>query len=298
MTEKSYFWYDDAAGDALAYAPYTNDEISDVMRQAFQFDRTYTLPSINYPFPTAPREPFTVRLSPQTGSVVVEEGVALIDGKVYFHRSPKALDCSTSGAGYYRIVLRKTFPAIVDDLPTGNTVKAEVLYSANWDSGNPEPTRTDDEVWEVTIAVIYNDGTSLYFYPDTSKGFWDRSYYASGVSTEYGNRVMPEACINIPARRGGSATNWGTAGDTKYVCPLARIEVGSVTIDASPKAHTFAEAFAYTPIVVLTPWDADGSTWSGNNFCISALSTTGFSIRFDDRTGLSYVHYVAIGPIF
>jgi len=297
MTETSYFWAGTTDGDA-SIAPYTNDEISDVFRQLFQFDPTYTLPSIDYPFDNfdLPPEykPFHIRLSQVSKGAIVYAGVALIDGKVYFNRSRKTFNCSQEG--YYRIVLRKVFPAIVDDLPTGQTIKAVALYSQNWIDGTPLPTRTDGQTWEVTIAVIRNDAGTLSFYP-TTKSHISKSYIASGISTEYGYRIMPEANICIPARRGGSATNWGTAGLNAYACAQSRIEVGSVEIAANPQAHVFAEAFPYTPVVVLTPYDSDGSTWSGNNLCISALSAAGFSIRFDNEAGLSHVHYLAIGPV-
>lgn len=295
MTETSYFWAGTTVGDAINLAPYTNDEISDVMRQAFQFDRDYTLPSFNYVFnpEVNPRKPLTIRISEQTQSIVLEPGVALVDGKIYFITLPKAFACNVDG--YYRLVLRKTFPAIVDDLPTGQTVRAEMLYA---EKARPEPTRTDDQTWEVTIATFLN-ASGVITFDDDGYNYWRVSNYASGVTTEDNNRVFPEACINIPARLGGSATNWGTAGTTKYVVPVSRIEVGSVTIDANPKAHTFAEAFPYTPIVILTPHERGvASNWAGNNFCISALSAAGFSIRFDDRTNLEYVEYMAIGPIF
>lgn len=291
MAEVSYFWEGTTDGDA-SEAPYTNDEISDVMRQAFQFDRVYTLPTLFYPIPGAVNSPFSVTINETQNTVTVETGAAIIDGKVYIIQNPKTF--SVSSDGYYTIVLRKAFPAIEDGKAIGQTVRAEMLWSA---SSPVAPTQTDGEVWEVTIAYLYNDGTNITFYSTASKPYWNASYDSYPTESGTGLRIFPETCLSVAGRQGGSSTNWGTGGDDDYAAVQCRIEVGSVEIDANPKAHTFAEEFAYTPVVHITPHDSDGSTWSGNNLCISALSTTGFSVRFDDRTGLSYVHYMAIGPV-
>jgi Trk-type K+ transport system membrane component len=80
------------------------------------------------------------------------------------------------------------------------------------------------------------------------------------------------------------------------MCGQSRIEVGAFAMSANPQAFTFAEPFAGKPIVIITPWYS-GTPWAGNNLCISAIATTGFSVRADSIVSMDYIQYVAIGPV-
>ena len=288
MTETSHFW-GGAAGDA-SLAPYTNDEITDVFRKLTQMDRDVILPVLNVFANTSGVSPLEPVIS-GSSTVIVNPGGAIVDGKLYLLINPLSFDCSTPG--YYRLVLRKTFPILnPTGVPTGQTVRLVMLYDASGVDGAPLPTRVDGDVWDVTVAM-FNKLTfrhTVTFYPGYT------SNYASSALNEYGIRTFPHNALNIVGRQGVSATNWSNGGTGNFMCGQSRLEPGSFAMAANPQAHVFAEPFSNAPIVIITPWYT-GTPWAGNNLCISAISAAGFSVRADSIVGLDYVQYVAIGPV-
>lgn len=306
MTETSYFWEGQVTGDATL-APYTNDELSDVFRELVQLNIHDGVHTVTSKFGEIYRrgdeilanlEVYRLGLS----AIVVAPGAAIIDGKVYCLREAKEFACRQTG--YYRLILRKEFPALDETgNPKGQTVKLEMLYSRSASSSvatenrAPTPTRIDGITWDLTLAMFYFDGYTREFYYNDSETFAQTGYYSTVIGArEIGKRLYPFGAVSIPKRQGGSSTNWSTVGSTNYVVPMSRVEVGSVTVGSNPQAVTFCEAFSNSPIVIITP-RRQGDPWDGNNLCISAISTAGFSVRFDSIVDLDHIQYMAIGPI-
>jgi hypothetical protein len=287
MTETSHFWAGTAIGDA-SNAPYTSDEITDVFRKLTQMDRDVILPVLRGFYSLY--IPFDVFIT-GTSTVHVAPGTVIIDGKVYWLFDSISFSCND--AGYYRLVLRKTFPFIDQNgVPQGQTVKLVMLHDWSGVLGAPLPTRIDGEVWDVTVAMFQKltFRHTIAFYPDYS------SNYAAFAVDEYGIRTFPHNAVQLVGRQGTSSTNWSNGGTGNFMCGQSRIEPGVFTVSANPQAHTFAEPFSNSPIVIITPW-YQGTPWSGKNLCISAISAAGFSVRADSIAFLDSVQYVAIGPV-
>lgn len=317
MTETSYFWEGTAVGDATL-APYTNDELSDIFRDLVQLNKYAAVLTVASKFEEEdkarggrdiPTDKPSLDIQLTEGAIVVHPGAAIIDGKVYCLREPVTFYCND--AGYYRVVLRKEFPGLDESgKPKGQTVKLVMLYSKTANSTSvaansaPLPTRVDSETWDVSLALveatidtnIYGRSVVLLDY------YYDEVFYSpvEGIADSLGYResgksLYPFSACSLPKRRGGSATAWATGGTTNYVVPMARVEAGAVAVAANPQSHTFNKAFSNTPIVIVMPHRV-GTPWSGNNLCISAISTTGFSVRFDSIVNLDAIQFIAFGP--
>lgn len=284
--ERSYFWEGHTVGDAGVMGYINNDEFTDAFRKLTQIDRDVILPILHVPatteFPFLGLEPVI-----SGSNVRVNPGYAIVDGKLYRLDTPR--NWYLSSEGYYRLVLRKTFPATdPGGQPVGQTVALGMLYDATGLGGAPLPTRIDGAIWDVTLAMFRISSGVLAFYPSNG------SYIATDATDEYGDRRFPHQAICVSCRLGGHATQWHQPGSTRYAIPKARIEVGSFEMLANPQSFTFVEAFPSEPIVILSPF-AYGSIWQGNNICVSAISTTGFSVRADSIVYLDYMQYLAIG---
>lgn len=318
MTEYSWFWEGSTTGDAQFL---TNDEFTDVFKNLVQLEWDKVLMTVpGYFHPDAGDEPPTnqqwldIRVNGVEETVTVYEGGAIIDGKVYWLRKPITFTCASEG--YYRLVLRKEFPALDETgAPRGQVVNLMMLYDESGEIGPtsdqniyPIPVRSDGVTWDMTIGMFYNKGLGessadpllrwypyeRYYHSDTYRG--STLQYEGNYTDENGKRLFPYSALHLPCRQGGSATNWATSGTTKYIVPMARIEIGSVAMAANPQAVVFHQAFSGTPVVMLTP-QVQGTPWTGNNFCVSAVSSAGFSIRVDSLANLDNMQWVAIGPV-
>jgi hypothetical protein len=273
MTEKSYFWGGNSTGDAQNL---TSDEYTDVI--------AFLTEDVNAPslFSRGVTEigPENINIQVWANSVVVTPGMAMVDGKLYGNNLGNiSFDCSA--LGFYQLVLRKTF-AHLDEKTlerVGQTCRLVMRYTDNTDPGGFYPFvielyQEDGVIWDIELGRFYQDGSAL-------------------VNTGIGLDVLPIYYKNTPniiARQGGSATHWATAGTNKYVCRQSRFELGTVAASVNPQAVTFLKAFAYNPIVIVQPV----ASWAGNNMCISAISDSGFSVRFDSLP--TRFSYWAIGP--
>jgi hypothetical protein len=274
MTEKSYFWYGLVTGDATL-APYDSEEYTDVFSYLSGSPYSPELYSRRIGPSVDLDEGISVKI--QSNSVFVRPGLAKIDGKIYANEGQViSFDCSA--VGYYQLVLRKTFAHLDEKtlVRSGQTVRMVMRYDPDdWYPFVINLFQEDGVIWDTEIARFYQNGTIL----------------ADGSSI--GMTLAPinyKNNLNIIARQGGSATNWATGGTQKYVCRQSRMEVGTITVAGNPQAATFVKPFAYNPNVIIQPAGA----WTGSNLCISAISTTGFSVRFDDLPTKFF--YWAVGP--
>lgn len=152
MTERSWFWSGTTIGDAALPAPYgapySDDMFSDVLRSAFQFDRTRSgvVLTVNPPFDTN----LSAALN-NTGiatAVSVSPGRAFVDGKLY--ESDATITFNFAAEGWYQVVLRKDFAAqtIRMIFRQGQTV-----------------TQLDGVIWEIELFRIEhrpNNGTGSF----------------------------------------------------------------------------------------------------------------------------------------
>lgn len=140
MTQASYPWGGTSVGDAI-YAPYSDDEWSDLWRTMVMSGRVSqgVLFSYTYPNPFKPTNPSgtTIRVSP---------GYAMVDGKILISDANVDFSVVAPGAGtnYYGIFLRKSWAA--------QTVRLVLLGP---DTGSyPTGTQTDGVTWDVPIGQV------------------------------------------------------------------------------------------------------------------------------------------------
>ncbi len=107
--------------------------------------------------------------------------------------------------------------------------------------------------------------------------------------TKAGNRVA-----QFYRRKGGNASQWGTAGDTDYIPGAIRVQFGTVlTTTPSIKTVTFPVAFSGTPVVILTVRTNNRVAY------VSNLLSTSFGCATTDLAGslaTCDVSWMAIGP--
>lgn len=98
----------------------------------------------------------------------------------------------------------------------------------------------------------------------------------------------------VRGRRGGSATNWTTAGTTgyDYSAVNVHIQVGAFAPSAQTTNVTFKDAFTQPPVVVCTPGGSGGVMVS---WYINVPTTTGFSFVTNSGGDLPVVYWIAIG---
>jgi hypothetical protein len=145
MAEVSYFWDGAVTGDATQ-APYNDDEYSDVIRDILTQDRTVqgvlrsSLSGYSGNLAVTNPSGYTVRIA---------SGIALVDGKLY-RNSANIDETASTGGRYYRAVLTKDF--------TAYTVRADLLGPS---TTVPSLTQNDGVQWDIPLATIYNNGSSL-----------------------------------------------------------------------------------------------------------------------------------------
>lgn len=147
MTETSYFWGGTATGDA-SLAPYDDDEYSDFWSLIFNSNR-----DIQGVIPTS-RTPYDNKLevtNPAGATARVNEGAALVDGKLY--KSDAVVDFTVSGnAVWWVIGLRKSWSAQTVRAFSRGTYAAESLALASL-------IQNDGTTWEIPLATIQTDGS-------------------------------------------------------------------------------------------------------------------------------------------
>jgi len=153
MAETSLPWGGTVDGDA---GPYDDDTWSDVWSALFTYDRT-----IQGVVNTARVEAgggFTGLLevtNPSTSVIRVADGIALVDGKIYYNTAniDETLDVPLTGTNYFTVVLHKDFAA--------QTVRVDIKEAAGNSNGGastavgvPVVTQTDGTTWEISLATI------------------------------------------------------------------------------------------------------------------------------------------------
>lgn len=124
------------------------------------------------------------------------------------------------------------------------------------------------------IAKIVTDATDIQAASSITQ--W-------GAPDSLGNMIqnkspfLGHAIVQV-ARRGGSATNWNSAGTTDYDTRGTNIieQSGTTANDASPKTHTFPRAFSQIPQVFVQIITAVAANCYQ---ACSSLSTTGFTCQ-------------------
>jgi len=126
-------------------------------------------------------------------------GAARVWTNIYLNDANIDFDCSASG--YYRLVLRLTEPA--QDV-TGQTVRA--VLKGPLTAGYPGLTESYQDIFEVSIAKVYSNGSTLTITDD-------RKFLRN---------------VSLPFRQGGDSTKWSTAGTNKYATIGVNIQCGAV----------------------------------------------------------------------
>jgi hypothetical protein len=97
-------------------------------------------------------------------------------------------------------------------------------------------------------------------------------------------------------RQGGGVNDWHTTGDADILPGAVRMNCGSIVSSAAgAKQVFFSVAFAYVPIVFISPWQLA----TGDYYVISALTASSFSISIFDAAGTRLAksfYWLAIGP--
>jgi len=149
MAETSLPWGGTATGDAGAYS---DDNWSDAWGSLFTYDRT------TQGVVSTARTGYTGMLevtNPGTSVIRVANGIAMVDGKLYFNTAniDETLDVPLTGTNYFRVVLKKDFVA--------QTVRLDIKEAAgNSDGGAstavaaPAVTQTDGTTWEISLATV------------------------------------------------------------------------------------------------------------------------------------------------
>lgn len=256
MAETSKPWSGQVTGDA---GPYSDDDWSDIWRKLFCTDRTTQGVIPGYVNELA-------CTSPGANTLRVATGAALVDGK--FYESTANVDVTiptpVTSTRIDRVVLRKSWAA--------QTVRVTRIAGAE---GGAAP------------AVTQNDGTT-----------WDLYLCQVSITTLGAMTITDERqFLRTPAilalrRQGGSATVWSTAGTTDYRPAASKIQCGAVAVGTGATATvTFPEAFAYAPVVVVSPFD----TGSGSpTLHADSISASQVAIYNGGQDGTAI--WVAIGP--
>jgi hypothetical protein len=285
MAEYSWFWDGTATGDATL-SPLTSDEFTDIWSALSQFDRRSmqaVFAKLGYETYSGSLEIHVKHMTPEGGVIVVDPGVAVIDGKAYrlLEGAFFTLPVNTETTTYYRIYLmRENETQTVRLYMTRDYVSQDFTTIEQSDS---------DGLWAVTLLTAEVSTAGVL---TTSQNVFPTNDFEE---IDYETRWFNSLPV-VAGRKGGSATIWSTGGSTNYPVPTAVIEVGSIAVGANPTTVTLAQTFDYAPIVLLMPYDT-GTTWSNNNMWVSRVTTTEFDVSFDATTNLDSFFYIAIGQI-
>ena len=137
-------------------------------------------------------------------------------------------------------------------------------------------------------AMVASQATGDFFYASSSTALARRAIGSTyQVVTVSGG--VPQWASIVAKRLGGSSTAWNTTGTTEYTPSYAELQSGSTSVSISggngSTAVTFPDAYTYTPIVIATIYN----TLTKRCGCyVSAISTTGFTVRAFDVDGETY----------
>lgn len=292
MTEKSYFWGVPSIGDFDASL--SDDELSTILGIMYTYDRTLCHVQMS-----KASGGFQNSLNPYvySGDFWIDQGVALVDGRIYENDAPLNLT-PASGNGYYAIVLRKT--------EASQTVRAALLYNA---VAAPTPTQTA-ATWEVVVAqgqVVAGtpqiDSDERYTIDIDGLIFPGRQgARAVQVQNEPGGGVGDVRVTIVPSRE----RDWTyiDPNDPGYYPSVhsAGFQCGSVAHTPIAGILNISVDFplpfknGHTPLVFVTPINLAGGTPSHTiEIFVHSISYLGFSIYTDLDTNINGFYWVAVG---
>lgn len=254
---------------------------------------------------------------PAAETARIGTGGAVVDGQWYENGAAEDLSIPAAVGGgntrIDRIVLKCTWADfdVVLEVVSGSDNAVPVapsltqtpgteydipLYQALVDTGGTV-TLTDERTW----AIVDTDDSTL----EDSAG----ALRVKDAGVTYA-KLAPGAS-KFTNRQGGSATIWGTSGTNNYTPTTAKMQGGVAVITIGTGSGTgtvsvtFPAAFAYAPLVFISPYDLGTSSGWGDYivdyFYVTSVSTTGMGIYIDidGVTGASssfYIAWLAIGP--
>jgi hypothetical protein len=286
MAELSYYWNGPA---------YSDDQFSDIFRYLFQRDLDTEGVLVGQLNELAP--------SLVGSNIVIQSGVALVDGKIYVNDAPLSVALTTPAVGiyYHTVVLRKDFGT--------QTVRAALLTNA---AGYVATTHTPGATWEIEIARATVTAAGVRALTLDARDFCNFSTEVSvGDISPVGSNgqiIKSDGLASawapiIDKRQGGSATVWSTEGDTDYTPVGCLIQCGSKAVVVDNGTHlgtatvTFPEAFAFAPIVLITVGNFASSDVTHVSFGVNTITTTTFVIDIKQSVDTDrVVFWMAIGP--
>lgn len=221
-------------------------------------------------------------VSGTTSPLSVAAGSAYVQGIFYQNTSPVSLSLATpAGTTGHRVVLRADYAA--------NTVRVTLLSSPDGTSSAPALTQSAGSTWDISLATLTIDSNGDVVVTDA------RDYCHFGA-----------ALVN--RRRGGSASNWATAGSASYTPGGMFTQMGAVSLhwdddeDSDKKTITFPRAFSGTPLVFLTMLNGGSTKARRANATIEEISASSVKVRAiltdddDDYDGDHTLLWRAVGP--
>jgi len=266
MTEKSWFWRGLVVGDAV-YSKYDADTVAEIWRELFITDHTEEGVIANVDNELEPS--YTATKSK------VDTGAALVDGKFYANDVLIEKD-GFGGAGesdrFWRNVLRCSH----------GIYYVRTSVSGPGDTGYPNLTQIEDDVWEIPISKYTSSEGSL-------TGLTDERIFAKSP-----------LCQFINFRQGGSATIWSQTGSDKFMPGMPKIFAGTRTSDGATAALdiTFPVEFLYPPMVLTTCVNASMTHVRAILANITATGWSGYTRNGDDSIAVStQTFWLAFGPV-
>lgn len=278
MTENSYFWDGYTTGHAVT-APYSANEFRNVWRTILIRDRNdQGLIAGVGSYCEAIKMSFV-----GGGNIWFEDGNAMIEGNFYqYDGGSFPYTLPSTGFYYYTLVLRQNKAA--------KTVRLEMLGPSS--SSYPTPTQTTD-IWEIVVGRFKFSSSTVVQWNEPSRK----------VSANDGGVIISSW------RRGGSSSNWSTAGTTNYEMDRqARIQAGVKRWTGSNSAGyvdvTFPVAFENVPLIIACPRNVTTSPGYGIEHIftnVDLLTSSSCRIYWGNPLGTLYtlvdLNWMAIGPL-
>lgn len=275
MAQNSRFW-DTAAGLGDGADTYSAFQVREIFRAALTTDR-YSSEGVLAG---------VINQLEVTGSaspLAVNTGVALVNGIYYQNTASVAVAVPTpsNGATGHRVVLQALWST--------QTVRAALISSSDGVSSLPALTQSENSRWEIGLASLTIDTDGTITLTDTR----DYCHYATAL---------------VHKRKGGSSTEWNSAGSTNYTAGGAKIQLGAKTLvwdddeDSDELTVTYPSAFSRKPLVYVTLQNGADATKRKLLASVYSVSASSFQIKgqrtdgSSDLTTTAVANWVAIGP--
>lgn len=279
MTQKSLLWQSPTSGDGAA--GYTENEIRTFFHAIAGKINAGVLNGLTASGASSP--------------VVIAAGESIVAGLFYWSDANVNVAVTTPSVGTtgHKIVLRadwaaKTTRITLLSSPDGTATLPAIIQNIG--------TTYDLELVNITITtggvITLTDARIMARIP--------------GKVTRADSQVIPgsaagDRLLDMPARQGGSATAWQTAGSTDYsLATRVKVQAGTKnwsggSATSGSLAVTLPDALAYAPMVFASA----NNGLADLNIYITGHSTTGFTINWQSASGFSYTStdfsWLAIG---